>query len=369
MSFNLETIDTGDLFSSSEPLVMSPGTLEDVLLNVNQQQHHKYTSYPLESQFSIIPAHFNQLPTTETFDTAWNFDIELNSESASKTSWMFSTKLNKAFVKINTHLNVYTKYSVIDHNQQLFIRAMVVYQQNNDFAEPVRKCPNHRDQSTRENLPFPEHVLRCSTQDTEYLGVETGKLFQDKLALRIPMSRVATGEPLKLQFTCQNSCSGGMNRRHTSVIFTLENEVSDVLGRKVLNFKVCSCPKRDKEKDEEVLGKSLPKKRKLEQPTTSKKVAIPIAMPVIKQESDSTMSVNSDIPMLPSDLQSVNSSELLELKREPQSCDITITLPNHELKKQLLNHAYNLVAGEMTRTGDVGGHQRYLIDIQKQIGK
>jgi hypothetical protein len=44
-------------------------------------------------------------------------------------------------------------------------------------------------------------------------------------------------------------------------------------------------------------------------------------------------------------------------------------MPSQELKKQLLRNAYDIVAGEMTRSGDVGGLQRYLIDIQKQIGK
>lgn len=351
-------------------LNLSPNTLNQAFHPETQPKYVGDYSMMENYHQPWYQPHFNQLPSTETIDTEWGFDIDLNSESAGKTSWMFSTKLHKVFVKINTPLNVYHKYNIIDPNQSLFVRAMVVYQQTNDFADPVRKCPNHRDQSTRENLQFPEHVLRCMTQDTEYLGIEMGKLFKDRLALRIPLATVATGEPLKLQFTCQNSCSGGMNRRHTTVIFTLENEVGTIYGRKVMNFKVCSCPKRDKEKDEEVVGKSLPKKRKLDAPTapsTSKKVAI--QMPIVKQETDTTMSAINEIPMLPSDLQSVNSAELLELKREPQICDVQVTMPSPELKKQLLIHAYNLVAGAMSRTGDVGGLQRYLIDIQKQIGK
>ena len=368
----IEGINSGDLFNSNDTmelnLHLSPDSLAETLAMMDPVTHKYPTIYSPEQQFTVIPAHFSQLPSIETFDTDWGFDIELNSESASKTSRLFSTNLNKAFVKINTFLNIYVKYTVIDSNQPLFIRAMVVYQQTNDFTEPVRKCTNHRDRSMHENLPFPEHVLRCSAQDTEYIGTEMGKLFQDKLALRIPLIKVATGEPLKLQFTCQNSCSGGMNRRYTSVIFTLENSVFDVLGRKVLNFKVCSCPKRDKEKDEEFLGKSLPKKRKLDQqPTTSKK--IPMPQTIIKQESDSALSMIPDIPSLPSDLQSVNSAGLLELKREPETCDVTITMPNPELARKVLKNAYDVIAGEMMRTGDNGGLERYLLDIQKQIGK
>lgn len=326
-------------------------------------------SQVLQQQVYQPLVHLNKLPMTDLMDTDYAFNIELNSESASKTSWMFSTKLNKVFVKINTYLNVHASYTNVDENQQLFVRAMIVYTSANDLAEPVKKCPNHREQS---GVEYPEHILRCAmSQSPHYVGTEFGKFFKDKLAILIPMGAIASNEPLKLLFTCQNSCSGGINRKATSIVFTLENEFGQILGRKTMNFKVCSCPKRDKDKDEESISKSLPKKRKLEQtaPSTSKKVAIPV--PVVKQESDLTVSMNSDPMMLvsmPSDLQSLTSG-LLDLKQEQGSCDINITMPTQELKQRLLVLAYDMVSGELTRTRDAATLEPYLIDIQKQIGK
>lgn len=377
------SINTEDLISSSELMSVegvfniSPGTFDQELQAQSAKEtmgectHYAITpAIAHQMQYHhYVSAHLNQLPLTDMFDTEWGFDIALNSESAGKTSWMFSTKLNKVFVKINTTLNVTTSYNIVDLTQPLFIRAMIVYTSTNDLSEPVMKCPNHLEQSRRDKLVFPEHILRCSTLDTKYIGTDSGKLFKDKLAILIPMSNVASNEPLKLQLTCQNSCSGGMNRKMTSIVFTLENEYHDILGRRVLNFKVCSCPKRDKEKDEESCSKILPKKRKTEQtaPSTSKKVAISI--PIVKQESDDTLSVNSDpnLSMLPSDLQS--SAGLLELKREPQNCSINITFANLSLKNKALNAVYDVVAGEVQRTGDAVTHQSCLNDIQKQIGK
>lgn len=320
------------------------------------------------NEIFVEPDHFSKLPILEPLENGYQFNINLNSESASKASWMFSNKLNKVFVKINSPLNIYIDYiepvSTVVH-QELIVRAMIVYTSPNEIAEPVKKCPNHRE-SSREN--YSEHILRCAVPETNYVGVETGKLFKDKLAVVVPMSAIASNEPLKLHFTCQNSCSGGINRKATAIVFTLEDQFCNVLGRQSLHFKVCSCPKRDKDKDEEGSMKNLPKKRKLEHtaPSTSKKVAIQV--PIVKQESDSTMSMVSDPMMVSVSPSSQDSFGPFELKRE-QNCDVNITMPSVQLKQQMLTHAYNLVAGEMTRTGDVATYQRYLTDLQKQIGK
>lgn len=359
--FNLEQIPTEELLSS-------PENIEAVDLMLNLSPNSRDEAFGMEYKFVLSSpdaylnlSHLDKLPIVEEMITDWNFDVQLNSESAGKTSWMYSPKLNKVFVKISTHLNVYPKYDVIDSQQQLFVRAMIVYTCANDLAEPVKKCPNHR-QSTHNN---PEHILRCLSEETIYYGVDTGKLFKDKLAVVIPMSAIASNEPLKLQFTCQNSCSGGMNRKATSIVFTLENFHREILGRKIMNFKVCSCPKRDKDKDEDGVLKTMPKKRKSENtaPSTSKKVATTVT--IVKQELDTTLSMPSELS-LPSDLQSLNSG-LLGFKRE-EPIDVKIIMPNSEMAREVLKFAYGNIAGEMFRTGD-NKYQPYLTNIAKQIGK
>lgn len=351
---------------------------------------YKLSDYNLvvSEPYTLNLSHLYKLPIVDEMRTDWNFNVELNAESAGRTSWMYSQKLNKVFVKINTALSVYLKYDIVDIQQPLFVRAMIVYTSCNDIADPVKKCPNHCSQSKTSN---PEHILRCLFDETQYWGSDSGKLFIERLAVIIPMSAIASNEPLKLIFTCQNSCSGGMNRKATSIVFTLENSGREVLGRKIMNFKVCSCPKRDKDKDEEGVKtmpkkgkveytapstsmkvdkdedglKTMSKKRKIEctAPSTSKKV-----LSIVKQELDSTLSMQSDVSLvcLPSDLQSLNSG-LVDFKKEPV-CDVNITMPNPELAQEVLKFAYDKIAGEMFRSNDAT-YQTYLTNIAKQIGK
>lgn len=187
--------------------------------------------------------------------------------------------------------------------------------------------------------------------------MEKGKLFHDKLAVRVPMRNIATNEPIQLLFTCQNSCSGGINRKSTSLIFSLENANGVMFGRRILHFKVCSCPKRDKDKEESLNTtiKILPKKRKMENPaapsTSSKKVAM---TPVIKLESDISMNsvMTAEIPeQMPVDL---------------NTCELRMFLPNTDIKKKVLLSTYNILAGEMHRDKDAN-YEKFIEDLKAQI--
>ena len=54
-----------------------------------------------------------------------------------------------------------------------------------------------------------------------------------------------------IKFMCLGSCIGGINRRPLKVIFTLETDQGKVVGRKVFDVRICSCPRRDKAQEEE----------------------------------------------------------------------------------------------------------------------
>lgn len=126
----------------------------------------QYESFHAPQMMVMYPDHHKQLPILEDLETPWNFEINLHGDHSGKTSWMYSSKLHKVFVKINSYINVYPKYEVQHHGEDLFVRTMIVYTQKNDIQEPVTKCPNHRDGSRRDNLEFAEHILRCNTQET-----------------------------------------------------------------------------------------------------------------------------------------------------------------------------------------------------------
>jgi len=60
------------------------------------------------------------------------------------------------------------------------------------------------------------------------------------------------------QFTCFSSCAGGLNRRPFQVVFTLEDGFGQVLGRQMMEVKICACPGRDRHTEEKNMASSSP---------------------------------------------------------------------------------------------------------------
>merc|ERR1712168_259385 len=52
-----------------------------------------------------------------------------------------------------------------------------------------------------------------------------------------------------MKFMCLGSDVGGINRRPIKVVFTLELK-GKVVGRKAVDVRICSCPKRDCQQEE-----------------------------------------------------------------------------------------------------------------------
>ncbi|XP_070490584.1 cellular tumor antigen p53 [Chironomus tepperi] len=356
-----------DRFDTSELKLLSSQNSEleiDSQTLVNNLFSHEGYAQSYTDIIDIPPVHnlehLRQLPTLEDMsENDWMFDMQLKSESGNKTSWLYSASLNKVFVKINTPLNVYPAFIRQNINSDLYIRAMIVYSSQNDLPEPVKKCPNHKEKS---NDCHADHILRCDNSGSIYSGIENGKVFEEKLAVIVPMKSIASNEPLKLTFTCQNSCSGGMNRKSTSLVFTLEDQFQNVLGRKCMHFKVCSCPRRDKEKDEQTT-KALPKKRKNEgsnAPSTSKKQHL-----MQKQDSTETLMMDSQSP-IDSPFETIQGTFMNIKQEQDAQVELKILLPNDAIKKKALDAVYNVIAGEMSRSGN-SAYMHYLTELQKQI--
>ena len=58
-----------------------------------------------------------------------------------------------------------------------------------------------------------------------------------------------------IKFMCLGSCIGGINRRATMVIFTLESLSGEVCGRAKVDVRICSCPRRDAHAEEDKKAK------------------------------------------------------------------------------------------------------------------
>lgn len=355
---SLEQINTDELLNSNSPI---DGTIlnfdHETLIN-NLTNETEFQNQPIVAYFPPSPAHYQKLPEVEEMaENDWGFNMDIKSDTNNKSMWLFSAQLNKVFVKLDTPLNVYPSFNTLGLSKdKFFIRAMIVYTSQNDLPEPVIKCPNHRAKGQREH---PDHILHCGNRSgVAYVGDSAGKIFGDRLACVVNMGSVASNEPLKFEFSCQNSCSGGMNRRSTTLVFTLEDELHNVLGRSIMHFKVCSCPRRDKDKDEST-SKILPKKRKHDGGNTPSTSAKRIHLPRLDSETALLPELNSDQSM----------TFLNNIKFEPETpCELKLALPNENIKKEVLRFAYNAIAGEMTRTGQMA-FNCFLTEIQKQIGK
>lgn len=274
--------------------------------------------------------YLHKLPTLEEIDSNYKFDVDLKSNCSGKGSWLYSGKMKKVFVKNRSPLNIFPSYTPVSEGQCLFLRAMIVPVSQEDSTIPLTVCPNHRAAEPF-NADNNAHILRCNHPGAMYDGTEDGYYFHNRLQVVLPLNKVAPNEPISYMFLCQNSCSGGMQRKATAIIFTLEDECRNILGKRILNFKVCSCPKRDKEKEEKEV-KELPKKRKSEVqiPTSSKK------LPRIKTEPGAFCSQSS------TDSQSETYDTI----------KMEMAFPNKEIAAHVVDCAFNAIAAKIQTSTD-----------------
>ena len=125
---------------------------------------------------------------------------------------------------------------------------MMVYTSAGDLAKPVLRCPNHMGPSDpinqRANHPDQhEHVIWA--HENVYAEYDKNDI-SGRVSVVTPFGIPHMGSTFVAQiykFTCIGSCVGGINRRATAVIFSLEYQ-GRVIGRQSLSCRICSCPKR-----------------------------------------------------------------------------------------------------------------------------
>lgn len=204
-----------------------------------------YPPPPLQQPLAQIPANVDYAGDLD-------FDILISSHTANRNSWIYSSILKKVFINMQNVLPVDVKRNPASID--LYLRATLLYSLPQYTQEIVERCSTHVDpriSTNRDVEPMVvKHVLRCSNQGSVYFGnTEMKEHLSVVTPLGLPQAGVDTVR-VNYQFMCKNSCPSGMNRRAVDVIFTLEDRCGNVLGRRKLAVRVCSCPKRDKEKEE-----------------------------------------------------------------------------------------------------------------------
>lgn len=127
-----------------------------------------------------------------------------------------------------------------------------------------------------------------------------------------------------------------------------------------MNFKVCSCPRRDMEKEEGglVTNQPFPKKRKSgEARYPDGKKPCKVTMPVVKSETLTPPPyVNSASPSFSPDL-------------NPGDREIRIIMPDAETAHFVLNLAYNAIAGKMISNKNPDFYINYARMIKRSMEK
>ncbi|XP_071479682.1 tumor protein 63-like [Diadema antillarum] len=186
------------------------------------------------------------LPSNVEYPGDYDFQINLGqptSQAAKSVSWTYSPILKKLFVDKDKSCPIQFK-TVNPPPQGSYIRVLPIFKQAENLAEPVTRCPNHvgppDDMSAN-------HLVLCSDPSTQYFTDQNGR---HQLCVPYIAPQVGTEFSKYLfSFKCFISCVGGLNRRKIQLLFTLENN-NVVLGRRVLDVRVCACPGRDRKSEE-----------------------------------------------------------------------------------------------------------------------
>lgn len=240
---------------------------------------------------------------TEDDPGQFNFDFYLDSTEISKRHWMYSTVLNKVYIDMNRVLPIQFQWKFDDIGllgiKNLQIRALPIFA-NSEFQQlSIKRCPIHIMQDKLCDRKKMEHILWCEQSDAVY---EQNHMSQRHSVIAIvhnfvPCSDFKTYNVL-YKFMCKSSCSMSLSRRPIYVIFTLETLHGQVLGRKKIGVKVCSCPRRDMLKEEEIEKKRINGVKAFNKRTTLiEDSEIPGKIP--KTNSDNTEEKIYELPSLP----------------------------------------------------------------------
>ncbi|TGZ33746.1 tumor protein p73 [Temnothorax longispinosus] len=168
--------------------------------------------------------------------------------------WVYSEVLKKLYIKMEKVLPL--RFTWEPAMPGLLLRTELVFLLDEHKSDPVKRCYNHAAITNHVNQTMEQgrikHVVHCVNHASSIYKEKDGYL-----SILTPLCTPEAGSqyvPMCFKFFCKNSCPSGMNRRATELVFTLENEQNRTLARRTIVIRICSCPKRDKQKDEAEYG-------------------------------------------------------------------------------------------------------------------
>lgn len=164
----------------------------------------------------------------------------------------YSQLLNKLYIAKDIEVEIVFTWNEAQKNDGEIpsqIRALCVYEREEDRSKPVQVCSEHNPRGQADG----SLIISSCDEDRYEFNNRTGRY-----SLVIPVNAAEDGKKeISIKFLCKNSCREGLNRRPTIMLITLENQSEEIIGRVKFGVKICSCPKRDRMKDEESHNKNL----------------------------------------------------------------------------------------------------------------
>ena len=183
------------------------------------------------------------------------FDVKIVEVSGKqKQNVQYSDLLKKLYIKQNNFANIELLYSGFSPStSNLSVSACLMFTCPDQAQHHVTACYQHSRRSDGElRDALSEFVLRMSsdTLQVKFLMSNNGR--RSVRLDNLPSTKQSNLESTKvsIKFTDLSSCPGGINRRDTSLVLALTDHCGQLLGRRVIPVRICTCPKRDREKDE-----------------------------------------------------------------------------------------------------------------------
>ncbi|KAM9501312.1 cellular tumor antigen p53-like [Clarias gariepinus] len=196
------------------------------------------------------------VPSTNDYPGEYSFNLRFNQTSTTKSvTSTYSKPLDKLYCQLAKTCPVDVLLDKVPP-QGAVLRATPIYKKPEHVSEVVLRCPHHQNiAENNEGVNHRSHLIRIEgSQKAQYLEDPNTK----RQSVTVPYEAPQLGSEattVLLNFMCNSSCMGGMNRRPILTIMTLETHDGQVLGRRCFEVRVCACPGRDRKTEEENLNK------------------------------------------------------------------------------------------------------------------